>query len=60
MNARQAAQRLWPEQVAAEPPNAPPQSRGPSPGQVVDKLMRNARMANQVNTDKDQLQGGKE
>jgi hypothetical protein len=57
MSAREAAHRLWPDQIALDPADDPPR-KGPTPGQIMDKLLQDARMANQVNTKRDQLQGG--
>jgi hypothetical protein len=55
MTAREAAHRLWPDHVALDPKDDPAR-KGPSPGQVMDKLLQEARMARQVNTKRNQLQ----
>jgi hypothetical protein len=55
MTAREAAHRLWPTLVAADPKDDPP-SKDKSPSQVMDKLLKDARNANRINTTKDPLQ----
>jgi hypothetical protein len=57
MTAREAAHRLWPDKVAADAKDDPP-PREPTPSQRMDKLLHDARMKNQINTDRDQLQSG--
>jgi hypothetical protein len=53
MTARQAAHRLWPEKVGADPKDDKKPAK--TPGQVMDDLLRGSRHK-PINTDRDPLQ----
>jgi hypothetical protein len=53
MSAREAAHRLWPDKVGADP--ADDKKPEQTPGQVMDELLRRSRHK-PINTDRDPLQ----
>jgi hypothetical protein len=55
MNAREAAHRLWPDKVAADPKDDPP-PKAKSGSQVMDELLKAGRNKTRVNSTKDPLQ----
>jgi hypothetical protein len=59
MTAREAAHRLWPEHVAADPADDPPR-KAPTPGQIMNKLLYDARLKTMSNRTTDPLARKKE